>query len=170
MSPTEPALPDPAGGSRIPAPATPAPRTPESIRRRTALTASAVLGAGALGAVYLEHQPARTGQLLPGCPLRWATGLLCPVCGGTRMAYDLMHADVVTAFHDNALLLTLGLPVAGYFLLRKLIAGLRGRVYRPRLTARGNAVMPSIAAVWMIGRNLVGWHGPTGISPGVSVR
>ncbi|MFJ6748316.1 MULTISPECIES: DUF2752 domain-containing protein [unclassified Streptomyces] len=157
MSPTEPALPDRPAAPGFPAPDTPAVRAPESIRRRTALTASAVLGAGALGAVYLWNtNPHEPGQLLPGCPLRWATGLLCPVCGGTRMAYDLMHADVVTAFHDNALLLTLGLPVAGYFLLRKLIAGLRGRVYRPRLTARGNAVMLSIAAVWMIGRNLVG--------------
>jgi hypothetical protein len=31
------------------------------------------------------------------------TGLWCPLCGSTRAAYALLHADPVTALHDNAL-------------------------------------------------------------------
>ncbi|MCW7986676.1 hypothetical protein XF35_15565 [Streptomyces platensis subsp. clarensis] len=116
-----------------------------------------MLGVGAAAAVYLWHtDPHQPGQLLIPCPFKWATGLLCPLCGGTRMAYDLMHGEVVTAFHDNAVLLTLGGPAVAYAVGRWLVAGLRGRVHRPRLSGRGNAVVLGIAAVWMLARNLVG--------------
>jgi hypothetical protein len=136
-----------------PAPA----RTAASVRRRTLRRAALGLGAGALGAGYLWHtDPHQSGQLLLPCPFHWATGLLCPVCGGTRMAYDLMHGDVVAAFHDNAVLLTLGVPAVTWLVARQLAAGLRGRSVRTGLTARGNAVVLGIAAVWMVARNLVG--------------
>nr|WP_246103446.1 DUF2752 domain-containing protein [Streptomyces piniterrae] len=136
-----------------------APPTPSaaSIRKRTVLRASAALGVGLAGAVYLWHtNPHEPGHVLIPCPLKWATGVLCPLCGGTRMAYDLLHADVVTAFHDNMVLLVLGVPAVAYGVARWLIAGLKGRYFRPRLTGRGNAVVLGIAAVWMITRNLVG--------------
>ena len=51
------------------------------------------------------------------------------------MVYDLLHADPVRAFHDNALLLACTpflLAVAG----RWAVAGLRGRRWRPVLGAR----------------------------------
>ena len=128
-----------------------------AVRRRTLRRAALTLGPGAAAAVYLWHtDPHQPGQLLIPCPFKWITGLLCPLCGGTRMAYDLMHGDVVAAFHDNAVLLTLGGPVVAYAVVRWLVAGLRGRVYRPRLSGRGNAVVLGIAAVWMLARNLVG--------------
>ncbi|MEU6325789.1 DUF2752 domain-containing protein [Streptomyces sp. NPDC047049] len=138
-------------------PAEPAGPSAKSVRTRTVRQASIALGAGAAAAVYLWHtDPHQPGQLLLPCPFKWATGLLCPLCGGTRMAYDLMHGDVVRAFHDNALLLTLAGPAVAYAVGRWLVAGIGGRVYRPRLPARGNAVVLGIAAVWMIARNLVG--------------
>ncbi|MFI9051715.1 DUF2752 domain-containing protein [Streptomyces sp. NPDC053427] len=128
-----------------------------AIRKRTVRVAALGLGVGALGAVYLWHtNPHEPGHVLLPCPLKWATGVLCPLCGGTRMAYDLMHGDVVAAFHDNIVLLTLGVPVAVCVLASWLGAGLRGRYFRPRLSARGNALVLGIAAVWMIARNLVG--------------
>ncbi|KUL35625.1 hypothetical protein ADL22_26750 [Streptomyces sp. NRRL F-4489] len=127
-----------------------------AVRRRTLCRAGAALGLGALGAVYLWHtDPHQPGQLLIPCPFRLMTGLLCPFCGGTRMAYDLMHGDLVTAFHDNAVLLVLGGPAVAWAAARWLAAGLRGR-HRPlRLTARGNAVVLGIAAVWMVARNII---------------
>ncbi|MFG2139033.1 DUF2752 domain-containing protein [Streptomyces sp. NPDC048650] len=119
--------------------------------------ATASLAAGALCAVYLWHtNPHESGHVLLPCPLKWATGVLCPLCGGTRMAYDLLHGDVARAFHDNMVLLTLGVPAVGYVVASWLAAGLRGRYFRPRLSARGNAVVLGIAAVWMLARNLVG--------------
>ncbi|BCK69576.1 DUF2752 domain-containing protein [Streptomyces platensis] len=131
--------------------------TGAAVRRRTLRRAALTLGVGAAGAGYLWHtDPHQPGQLLIPCPFKWITGLLCPLCGGTRMAYDLMHGEVVTAFHDNAVLLTLGGPVVAYAVVRWLVAGLRGREYRPRLSGRGNAVVLGIAAAWMLARNLVG--------------
>ncbi|MGX1975523.1 DUF2752 domain-containing protein [Streptomyces kronopolitis] len=138
-------------------PAEPAGPTGAAVRRRTLRHAALALGLVVPAAVYLWHtDPHRPGQLLLPCPFKWATGLLCPVCGGTRMAYDLMHGEVVRAFHDNAVLLALGVPVAAYAVARWLGAGLAGRTYRPRVTGRGNAVVLGIAAVWMVARNLVG--------------
>lgn len=115
------------------------------------------LAAVAAGAAYLwGTNPHESGHWLPRCPFRLATGLLCPVCGGTRMAYDLMHGDILTAFHDNAALLVLGVPVAGFLGLRCLVEGLRGRRYRPSLGPRGTAVVLGTALAWAIARNLVG--------------
>lgn len=146
MSPTEPWGPAETAGP-----------TGAAVRRRTLRGAALALGLGVPAAVYLWHtDPHRPGQLLLPCPFKWATGLLCPLCGGTRMAYDLMHGEVVRAFHDNAVLLALGVPVAAYAVVRWLGAGLGGRTYRPRVTGRGNAAVLGIAAVWMVARNLVG--------------
>jgi hypothetical protein len=118
----------------------------------------ATLGAGLAGLAYLwGTDPHQGGQLLPRCPFHWATGLLCPSCGATRMTYDLIHGDVGAAFADNAALLVLGVPLAAYLGGRWLIEGLRGRRYRPGLGGKvGVAAVISVALVWALLRNLVG--------------
>lgn len=40
---------------------------------------------------------------IPLCPLHAMTGLWCPFCGSTRAGHALLHADLGTALHDNAL-------------------------------------------------------------------
>lgn len=45
----------------------------------------------------------------PVCQFHRLTGLNCPGCGGTRAFYALLHGDVLSALHDNALFV-LGLP------------------------------------------------------------
>jgi hypothetical protein len=116
----------------------------------------ATAAAAVAGACYLwgtnPHEP---GHWLPRCPVNWATGLLCPACGGTRMAYDLMHGDLAAALHDNAALLTIGLPVAVYMSGRWLYEGLRGRRYAPRMSTRTKAAVLGTAAAWMVARNLL---------------
>jgi hypothetical protein len=108
----------------------------------------ATLGAGLAGAAYLwGTDPHEGGQPLPRCPFHWATGLLCPACGGTRMAYDAMHGDLLAAWHDNAALLLGG---------RWLYEGLRGRRYRPRMGGRAVAAVLGIAFGWVLLRNVVG--------------
>ncbi len=161
MNPDEPVHPDEPAGPGPADPTSPGgpvpPGGPAAVRRHTLRQASLALGVAALGAGYLwQTDPHQPGQLLLPCPFRLLTGLLCPFCGGTRLAYDLMHGDVVTAFHDNAALLVLGVPALAYVLVRWLVAGVRGRHLPLKLTARGNAVVLGTAAVWMVARNLIG--------------
>ncbi|WP_326597372.1 DUF2752 domain-containing protein [Streptomyces sp. NBC_01803] len=117
----------------------------------------AALTSGLVAAGYLWRvNPHEGGRLLPRCPVNWATGLLCPACGGTRMAYDLLHGDLAAALHDNAALLLLGLPLGAWFGGRWLYEGLRGRRYRPRLGRRGIAAVLGTALLWVVLRNAVG--------------
>ena len=88
------------------------------------------------------HQP---GHWLPRCPFNWATGLLCPVCGATRMAYDLLHADPVRAFHDNGLLLLCTRSCS-----------------RSPDAGGGGAARPALASRWARGR-LRGGRGDRGV-------
>jgi len=113
-----------------------------------------LLAAAGVGAAYLwgrnPHQP---GQLLPPCPWHSVTGLLCPACGGTRMAYDLMHGHWTAAWHDNAALL-LVLPAVAWLYGRWLWRGLHGHRYRLRLGPRGVCAVLGAAAAWTVLRNL----------------
>ncbi|WP_404192929.1 DUF2752 domain-containing protein [Streptomyces tauricus] len=123
--------------------------------RHPAAAPLAVLVAGALGAGYLygtdPHEP---GHVLPGCPFRFITGLLCPACGGTRMTYDLMHGQFAAAWLDNRALL-LASPFALALLGRWLVEGLRGRRWQPELSARTQVLVLSLAVVWAVVRNIV---------------
>ena len=79
------------------------------------VVAGSVAAAG--GLAYLgTHDPHVAGSY-PQCVLYSLTGLYCPACGGTRAAYDLMHADVAGAFARNPavpLLLVAVLVWVGY--------------------------------------------------------
>ncbi|MBW1598007.1 DUF2752 domain-containing protein [Streptomyces sp. JJ38] len=132
-----------------------APRTRRP--RHPAVAPLAALAAGGAGAAYLYRtDPHSPGQFLPRCVFNWATGLDCPACGTTRMAYDLLHGDVAAAFADNAAMLVLGVPVVTYLGTRWLVSGLRGRRYRPRVSTR--AILPAalLMVTWTVARNLVG--------------
>ncbi|WP_399552435.1 DUF2752 domain-containing protein [Streptomyces sp. YIM 98790] len=158
----------PRATSRPPSPPSPSPSSPPPRRSSRSLPLPgwlshpavpplAVLGAGLAGGVHLWHtDPHQGGQLLPRCPFNWATGLLCPACGGTRMAYDLMHGDFAAAFHDNAALLLLGMPLGAYLGGRWLYEGVRGRRWKPRIGTAGTAVVLGLAVLWTVVRNLTG--------------
>jgi hypothetical protein len=79
---------------------------PVSAARRTpVLSAGAALVA--LGGLFLVN-PNTTH--VPLCPLHALTGLSCPLCGATRATYALLHGQLGTALHDNALYV-LSLPL-----------------------------------------------------------
>ncbi|MFJ4622524.1 DUF2752 domain-containing protein [Streptomyces sp. NPDC088812] len=126
-----------------------------SVLRHPAAAPLAVLAAGAAGSAYLyvtdPHEP---GHLLPQCPFRFVTGLLCPACGGTRMVYDLMHGHPAQAWLDNRALL-LAAPFALALLARWVAEGLRGRRWRPQLGRPAQAVILGLAVLWTVARNLV---------------
>ncbi|WP_449351804.1 DUF2752 domain-containing protein [Streptomyces shaanxiensis] len=123
--------------------------------RHPAAGPSAVLAAGAAGAAYLYRtDPHEPGHLLPQCPFRLLTGLLCPACGGTRMVYDLMHGHFTEAWLDNRALL-LASPYALYLLGRWAWEGLHGRRWRPTLSPRAQVLVLALAVTWTVVRNLV---------------
>ncbi|WP_055585664.1 DUF2752 domain-containing protein [Peterkaempfera griseoplana] len=126
-----------------------------SLLGHRALAPLAVLAAGVAGAGYLyvtdPHQP---GHVLPQCPFRLVTGLLCPACGGTRMVYDLMHGHFTAAWLDNRALLITS-PYAMALLGRWMVEGLRGRRWQPQLSRRTQAVVLVLAVAWAVARNAV---------------
>ncbi len=67
---------------------------------------------------------------VPLCPLHAGTGLWCPLCGCTRAAHALLHADPMTALHDNALLVV-ALPVLAWLWAHRLRTGRLPTVGRP---------------------------------------
>jgi Protein of unknown function (DUF2752) len=127
----------------------------QSMSRHPAAAPLGVLAAAAASAAYLSRaNPHRPGHLLPRCPFNWATGLLCPFCGGTRMAYDLLHGDWTTALHDNTALLA-AVPFVLAVHVRWLVAGVRGREWRPALGPWGTVTVVVVAVVWAVVRNVV---------------
>jgi len=122
--------------------------------RHPAVAPLATVAAGLAASAYLYRtDPHQSGHWLPRCPFNWLTGLLCPACGGTRLAYDLLHGDPVRAFHENALML-LASPYALWAFGRWVVEGLRGRRWRPVLSPRAQYFLMGVAVVWTVLRNV----------------
>ena len=94
------------------------------------------------------------------CPFHELTGLLCPLCGGTRAAFRLLEGDLAGSLGLNLLLLPLGAVVA-YVALTN-VAALSGRLQAPPVW------LPKAIAVVLVAftvvRNLPGGEflGPSG--------
>jgi hypothetical protein len=104
----------------------------------------------ALGAVDLAVDPTHTH--IPLCPLRAATGLWCPLCGGLRATYSLAHADTAAALRDNAVFV-LALPVLIALWLEWVWRARRGRPSR-RITASTVVWLVVVCALFTVLRNL----------------
>lgn len=63
------------------------------------------------GLAVIYRFPPTEHSFYPRCPIYLATHWLCPGCGSTRALHALLHFDVQTALHYNALF-TLLFPVA----------------------------------------------------------
>ncbi len=81
-----------------------------------------MLGAGAVLMLFL-YNPAKFG-FYPECYLYRTTGLLCPGCGSLRAMYQLFHGHLLTALHDN-ILLVCSLPLLIWGTARYIVARLR---------------------------------------------
>lgn len=73
--------------------------------------------AGAFGLVLATNPADRRPDLLGGCGWYATFGTNGPTCGGTRMVWYLLHADVVNAARMHLLAL-FGTPVALYALVQ----------------------------------------------------
>ncbi|MDE7159812.1 MAG: DUF2752 domain-containing protein [Muribaculaceae bacterium] len=104
--------------------------------------------------LYFCIDPLRVSWL-PRCPLRMATGWLCPGCGSQRLLHALLHGDFAAAWHANPFLLLAlpGILFLGWLeLSRRRHPVLYMRVYStPFIIAAGVALV-----AWGIGRNIMG--------------
>jgi hypothetical protein len=69
-----------------------------------------LLSAGAVLAVILfAFDPSQT-SFYPICVFKKATGYSCPACGCLRASHQLLHGNIGTAFHLNALFI-IAMPI-----------------------------------------------------------
>lgn len=127
-------------------------RGPRTAALRAPLAVAAAVAAGS--AIVVAADPTTPGGPLPPCPTYALFGVLCPGCGGLRMAYSLLHGDVGAAVQYNALALVvvLGAAVLWAGWLR---ARWRGRPARVVLHRRWVPVAFGIVVLaWGIARNV----------------
>jgi hypothetical protein len=118
---------------------------------RLALILLAVI-ALVLAALVYFFNPATHG-FFPVCQFHRLTGLNCPGCGMTRGLYALLHGDLITALHDNALLV-LALPAALARGLWLAVKKSRGQPVASFLPGKYLWVLLFIALAFTVLRNL----------------
>jgi hypothetical protein len=124
--------------------------------------AQIVAGACACAAASLfvyAVDPSRNA-VYPQCLLYNATGLYCAGCGATRALHALLHGNVLTALHDNALFIT-ALPLLLYVVLTHALAAWRDNAWphvhvQPRRVLLSGASLFALLITFMILRNLPG--------------
>jgi hypothetical protein len=89
----------------------PPPPAPPAGRSALAWVLPGVAGLVLAALLLVLHQfdPAHSG-FYPGCTFHKVTGLNCPGCGGLRATHQLLHGNVLTALHHNAMVV-LGAPL-----------------------------------------------------------
>ncbi|MGB8131597.1 MAG: DUF2752 domain-containing protein [Candidatus Angelobacter sp.] len=108
---------------------------------------------GGLGIVY--RFPPTEYSFYPRCPIYLTTHWLCPGCGSTRALHSLLHFDIQSALHYNALF-TLLFPLAclwlGFIAYRTLRYDQFPNLAFPRSVAVGLAVT---VVVFTVARNTI---------------
>ncbi|MCE5178193.1 MAG: DUF2752 domain-containing protein [Porphyromonadaceae bacterium] len=67
------------------------------------ILSSVALGLLLLAALFLFYRfDPETQPFFPKCPFLLVTGYQCPGCGSQRALHSLLHADIGTAFKQNA--------------------------------------------------------------------
>ena len=127
---------------------------PPKINSNGARLATVILaGAVMLSSVAVFFFNPATTRFYPVCEFHRLTGLNCPGCGMTRGFYALLHGDILTALHDNVL-------VIGVFLFASLRAGwftfnrFRGRQNREFFPAKLLWSLLVLALLFAVLRNL----------------
>ncbi|MGK4583812.1 DUF2752 domain-containing protein [Kitasatospora sp. HPMI-4] len=134
--------------------ATPGPSVPQpSVLRRLSRPLTA-LAAVALPTGYVAAVDPNAPGHYPTCPVLQATGWWCPGCGGLRCAHALTRGDLITAGHDNLLVLLLAGAVGVLWLCWLWAALTGGRAPRVAIGGRGAVVLVLVLTLFTVVRNL----------------
>lgn len=120
-------------------------------RHRVLATVAVIIAAAAMLMLYALVDPA--SGLYPRCAFKLATGLDCPGCGSQRAIHALLHGDIASAWHNNAMLLIV-LPLVGLLLVARTLRHRHPALERA-LNSQG-IILVLLAAIvlWTIVRNI----------------
>ncbi len=93
------------------------------------------------------RDPDPMGQWLAQCPLRAATGMLCPLCGAQGAAHAMLHGKWLHAWQANPGVVLLPLLLVAVVLSRRCAGDSRVRRRASRLGAVGVPVLVVLFAV-----------------------
>ena len=112
------------------------------------------VGAGLGCAAVWVGDPSTPGGVLPVCPTRALLGIDCPLCGGLRAVWWLLHGDLAPALHANALAVV-GLVLGSTALALWGVRSARGVPVPPWLhPVRWHRPVLAVLAVWFVVRVL----------------
>ena len=95
-------------------------------------------------------------HLTPPCPFHAATGLWCPLCGGTRAVWAAAHGDLRLMLHANALFPAIVVAVAWTWLAW--VGRATGWWRLPLPSGRKfKVVIVGVLVAFTVLRNLPGW-------------
>jgi hypothetical protein len=110
--------------------------------------------AGACCAVVLWADPTTPGGPIPVCPTKALFGVDCPGCGALRALYSLLHGDLPSAIHYNAISVVFIL-LCGWSLAAWAAGRWRGRWVRSWQHLRWSPVVAGVVlGLWFVVRNL----------------
>ncbi len=117
-------------------------------QRKFRASAAAIIVVMLVGAALLPLTPPPRFSGLPLCVLKSATGLPCPLCGGTRATQALLRGDLARALYLNVA----ALPAVMTFVTAALVLGweaMRGRAVGDwdALLRRLRSLLPILAAL-----------------------
>lgn len=97
-----------------------------------------------------------------GCPFRDLTGLDCPGCGATRACLSLVHGNLLTALHDNAVAVIIGAAAVPYLGLTALGWRMPERLARSFADRRKWWLALGACVAWTVVRNvpMFSWLAP----------
>ena len=123
------------------------------VRPLAAPLAVAAAAAGGCAVVWAAN-PTVPGGILPVCPTKALFGIDCPGCGSLRMVYSLLHFDLASAVHYNALGLVAVLLLVWAFGVWTYgrVVGRRVRSWQHLRWSAPTAL--ALTLVWFVVRNL----------------
>lgn len=118
-------------------------------RWRTILVLSAIV---ILILIYGLFDPST--HFFPRCIFKSLTGLDCPGCGSQRALHALLHADIISAWRFNAMLV-LSIPPLAVMAAAAVMRTRRPRLYAAMNSTKAIYIWLAAIIIWWIMRNVV---------------